>query len=476
LYLYFTSEFHRLNLIYVMKNRIFTFLLASIAGSGAYAQNIYTIAGGGSSGLGDGGPATAAELNAPYGVAVDAGGNVYLTDAFSCRIRRISSATSNISTIAGGASCSYNGTNMSALIANLFNPWDVALDASGNMYVVEYAGNMVRKIDASTGNISIVAGLAPSNNLPPSSFYGYNGDNIAANTAKLWYPTGVAIDAAGNIYISDMMNNRVRKVTASTGIIGTVVGTGGAGGTGGFSGDGNFAVFAQLKRPGGIALDGAGNLYIADTENNRIRKIDAVSGIITTVAGTGSLGFSGDGGLATQAQLRPTTIDVDAAGNIYFCDDQNSRLRKITAATGIITTIAGTGTNGYNGDNIPAATAQLSSPSGVCVDAAGNIYFSDYGNKRIRKIDKVTAIKDNPAGTNEFIVYPNPMGTVATLRFKQPQHQVKISLCDVLGKELRNDQFSGTEFMIEKGGLDAGVYFLLVASENGLASQKLIVE
>jgi sugar lactone lactonase YvrE len=459
-----------------MKNRIFIFLLVSIAGSGAYAQNIHTIAGGGSSGLGDGGLAVAAQLSFPYGVAVDAGSNVYLTDAFNCRVRKVSSGTSNISTIAGGNSCSYNGSNMAAASANLFNPWDVALDAAGNIYVAELAGNMVRKIEAATGNISIVAGLAPAPGFPPSSFYGYNGDNIAATTAKLWNPNGIAVDAAGNIYISDMLNNRIRKVTASTGMIGTVVGTGAAGGLGGFSGDGNFAVFAELKHPGGIALDGSGNLYIADTENNRIRKINAISGIISTIAGNGSAGFSGDGGLATQAQMKPSSIDVDAAGNIYFCDEQNSRLRKITAATGIITTIAGTGTNGYNGDNIPAVTAQLSGPGGVCVDAAGNIYIADSGNKRVRMIDKITAIKENLAGANEFTVYPNPIATVSTLRFKQTQHQIKISLCDVLGKELRNSQFSGTEFTIEKGSLNAGVYFLMVASENGLASQKLIVE
>jgi sugar lactone lactonase YvrE len=451
-----------------MKKRILI-LTAVFAGLGIYAQNIYTIAGGGISGLGDGGLAVAAQLNNPHGMAIDAAGNIYLADGNNYRVRKISTGVSTITTTAGTGNSSYNGSNMAATSANLTGPWDVAVDAAGNIYVAELSGNLVRKVDVTTGLISIIAGIAPTMG-PPNG--GYNGDGIPANTAKLYGPNGLALDAAGNLYISEYYNNRVRKVTASTGLISTVAGIGGVGG---YNGDGILATSAQLSEPFGIAFDAAGNFYIADRDNNRIRKVDASTGLISTVAGNGGMGFSGDGGQATLAQLRPNSIDVDAAGNVYFCDAQNCRVRKVTAATGIITTIAGTGSNGYNNDGIPAVTAQLANPSGVGVDAAGNIYISDAGNNRLRMIGTFTGIKDNNAEASGFSIYPNPLNSVSTLRFKQPQ-QAKISLYDITGRELRAINFSGTEMEIEKGNLIPGVYFLQVTSESGLVSQKLIVE
>jgi sugar lactone lactonase YvrE len=211
---------------------------------------------------------------------------------------------------------------------------------------------------------------------------GYTGDGGAATTAQLNNPTGVAFDAAGNMYIADPQNMRIRKVTPA-GIITTYAGNG----TGGYSGDGGAATAAELYKPWGVAVDAAGNLYIADELNSRIRKV-TVAGIITTIAGTGTAGYSGDGGQATAAQLHQSNgVAVDAFGNLYLADEGNQCIRKVNTA-GIISTIAGgIGTGGYSGDGGAATAAELHQPSGVAVDAAGNMYIADELNSRIRKVN-----------------------------------------------------------------------------------------
>ena len=212
----------------------------------------------------------------------------------------------------------------------------------------------------------------------------------------------MAVDASGNLYIADTGNNRIRKVSA-TGIITTVAGNGSAG----YSGDGGPATSAQLDGPEGVAVDGSGNLYIADTCNNRIRKVSA-TGIITTVAGNGSAGYSGDGGPATSAQLSlPAGVAVDGSGNLYIADSGNNRIRKVSA-TGIITTVAGNGSPGYSGDGGPATSAQLNQPAGVAVDASGNLYIADSSNNRIRKVS-ATGIITTVAG-NGFDGYSGDGG------------------------------------------------------------------
>jgi sugar lactone lactonase YvrE len=212
----------------------------------------------------------------------------------------------------------------------------------------------------------------------------YSGDGGSATSAELMNPTAVAVDAAGNLYIADSGNNVIRKVTAATGIITTFAGDG----TAGYSGDGSAATTAQLQLPRGLVIDTTGNLYIADYFNNSIRKVTASTGIITTVAGNGTPGYSGDGGPATSAELmNPTAVAVDGAGNLYIADEPNQVIRKVTAATGVITTIAGQGgTRGFSGDNGPAVDSILNDPFGVAVDSAGNLYIDDYDNQRIRKV------------------------------------------------------------------------------------------
>src|ERR1035437_1500010 len=216
------------------------------------------------------------------------------------------------------------------------------------------------------------------------SIQGYNGDAILADTAELSQPMGVAVDASGDIYIADYANVLIRKVTVSTGIITTIAGTGYYG----FSGDNGLAINAQVYGPEGIALDNSGNVYIADTWNNRIRKINSSTGIITTIAGDSIQGYNSDGILATAAELYwPAGVVVDDTGNVYIADTYNNRVRKINHTTGIISTIAGTGLQTYNGDSILATDANVT-PWGVAIDAGGNMFFADNGSARIRSEER----------------------------------------------------------------------------------------
>ena len=343
---------------------------------------ITTIAGGGGFGE-DGGPATQARLDLPYGVAVDSAGNLYIADTNNDRIRKVDSA-GTITTIAGTGEQGFGGDGGPATQARLNYPYGVAVDGAGNLYIADRYNNRIRRVDG-TGTITTIAGTEKR---------GFSGDGGPAIQAPLFLPTGVAVDGAGNLYIADQYNHRIRKVD-STGTITTIAGTGERR----FGGDGGPAIQAQLDEPTGVVVDGAGNLYIADLANHRIRKVDS-TGTITTIAGTGERGFGGDGGPATQARLNyPYGVAVDGAGNLYIADPYNHRIRKVDS-TGTITTIAGTGEQGFGGDGGPAIQAQLDAPSGVAVDEAGNLYIADWSNARIRKVDGTGTIT-TIAGTGE---------------------------------------------------------------------------
>jgi trimeric autotransporter adhesin len=331
---------------------------------------ITTVAGNGLPGFsGDGGAATSAQLNRPSGVAVDGAGNLYIADAINDDVRKVSPA-GTITTIPGDGMLGFSGDGGPATNAQLSSPQGVAVDGAGNVYIADLGNDRIRKVSPA-GIISTVAG---------NGVLGYSGDGGPAIAAQLWSPEGVAVDGASSLYIADFGSNRVREVSPA-GIITTVAGNG----TYSYSGDGGPATSAQLYSPGGVAVDGAGNLYIADTSNNRIRRVSP-AGIITTVAGNGTTGFSGDGGPATSAQLNePAGLAVDGAGNLYIADTDNFRIRKVSTA-GIITTIAGNGKPGYTGDGGPAASTGLSYPAGVALDGAGNLYIADTGNERTRKV------------------------------------------------------------------------------------------
>ena len=333
---------------------------------------IDTFAGTGALGdFGDGGPATEAAFNRPSGVAVGAGGALYVADGLNHRLRRIA-PDGTIETFAGTGASGYGGDGGPATQARLNWPNGVAVDTAGNVYVADYANNRIRRI-APDGTIGTFAGTGQ----PRSS-----GDGGPAAQAGLNWPAGVAVDALGNVYVAEYVGNRIRRIRTD-GTIETLAGTG----LGGHSGDGGPATEAQIDSPLSVAVDIAGNVYIADQDNHRVRRI-APDGTIDTVAGTGSDGYGGDGGPATQALLNhPAGVAVDAAGRVYVADAGNDRLRRFLPG-GIIETIAGAGGDGgFGGDGGPADLAQLDNPFGVAVDSSGNVYVADAGNQRIRVLE-----------------------------------------------------------------------------------------
>ena len=276
-----------------------------------------------------------------------------------------------IDTIAGTGTAGGGGDGGPAVLGQLREPRTLAVDASGNVYVADTYNHSIRKIDTA-GVITTVAGTGTP---------GYSGDGGPATAAMMETPHSVALDAAGNLYIADSPNQRIRKVDHA-GVITTVAGSGMTG----FSGDGGAATAAKLNHPKGIEIGADGLLYIADSLNHRIRRVDA-SGVITTVAGTGVAGFSGDGGPATAAKLnRPRNVVFDASGVLWIADDLNHRVRKVSAG-GLITTYAGTGVAGFSGDGGPATAAQFNQVRDIALDGAGNLYVADEMNSRIRRID-----------------------------------------------------------------------------------------
>ncbi len=337
---------------------------------------------------GDGGPATQASLGELGGVTVDPAGNVFVADSGNNMVLKISPASVLI-VVAGKGTSGFSGdggpATQASLFLALFQPSGVAVDAAGNLFIPEAYNHRIRKVSPG-GIITTVAGNGNE---------GFAGDGGPATSASLNFPVGVAVDAAGNLYIADWNNFRIRKVSPS-GVITTVAGNG----ISGFSGDGGPAASASLANPYGVAVDGAGNLYLPDGNNHRIRKVSP-GGVITTVAGNGIRGFSGDGGPATSASLaQPHGVAVDGAGSLYIADQGNNRIRKVSL-DGVITTVAGNGIPRFTGDGGSATSASLAFPYGVALDAAGNLYIADTANHRIRQLSP-SGIITTVAGNGSF--------------------------------------------------------------------------
>ncbi len=334
---------------------------------------ITTIAGtGGTVFSGDGGPATAATLIQPTGIAADASGNIYIADTGDVRIRKITVATGVITTIAGTGHVAEGGDGGSATKASFAQLGKLATDSTGNLFLTD--GDRVRRI-ATSGTISTVAGNGGA---------GLSGDGGLATLAMLNDPTGLALDGAGNLYIADTGNGRIRLVTASSGVISTVAGTS-------LNGDGGLAAGAVLSNPQAVAIDSSGNLFIAVT--NAVRKVAAGTGIITTYAGGGT--STQDGVSALTAKLAPLSLVFDSAGNLVV--GEAGLIRKIDTG-GVITTIAGTGATGFAGDGGAATAAKVGYVSALAVDSSGGIVFVDSGNKRVRRIDTATGLINTVAG------------------------------------------------------------------------------
>jgi len=331
-----------------------------------------TVAGTGVAGFtDDGAEAATSALDTPRGLVALADGRVAFAEAGSHRVRVLDDGV--LATVAGDGIALFGGDGGPAVDATLFQVKSAAIDADGNLYVPDAGNNRIRRIDAASGEITTIAGTGATTPL------GDGGPAIAAGMAN---PSDVVVDADGNVIFSDTDGDRVRRIDAS-GTISTIAGTGAPG----YTGDGGQADVAQLNHPTGLELDVDGNLYIADFRNHVIRRV-APDGTITTVAGNGIAGAAGDDGAATAASLTtPTDLEIDAEGNLIIADFGNHRVRRVVAATGIITTIAGSGLAGSSGDGGLATLARLRLPSDVAFDAAGNLLIADFGNHRVRRVD-----------------------------------------------------------------------------------------
>jgi hypothetical protein len=367
-------------------------LLAGVA-MAASSNIIVTYAGNGQSGFsGDGGSSTAARLNQPTDVYLDNAANIFVADTQNNRVRKVN-ASQVITTVAGSGQQGFSGDNGPATSAKFNTPTSVWVTSSGVLYIADTGNNRIRKV--MNGVVTTVGGNGQS---------GYSGDGGPATSAKLKSPTSIVVDSTGNLYFSDTGNNVVRKIS-STGTITTFAGSMYSGGSRDgdrsckFSGNGGSATSAKLCAPTGLGIS-ASTIYISDSGNNQVRKV--TGGIITAFAGTGSGGFSGDNGQATAARLRtPIGVADDPLGNVYIVDSGNKRVRQVTTS-GVISTFAGTGQAGYSGDGGPAELAKINPVGGITTDAS-NVFFADTNNNRVRRIHKdgpPPALPEAPFGQN----------------------------------------------------------------------------
>ncbi len=426
---------------------VFSFFLVFISHF-VYAQVITTIVGNGGSGYtGDFGPATNAKLNFPRYICQNISGELLISDFYNNAIRKVNAA-GIISTIAGNGMPGYSGDGGQATDAKISGPLGIACDNNGNIYFSEFSNHIIRRIN-SAGIISTFAGKGTA---------GYSGDGGQATNAEMYSPYGIAIDKSTNIYFVDNNNYRVRKITPS-GIISTIAGTG----VPGYSGDGGQATSAKINYFGGIAINNTTkDIYIADYTSHRIRKINT-SGIISTFAGDGSIGNSGDGGQATSARLNgPDGVYVDIDGNVYVIDSYANVVRKVNLS-GVIITIAGNGTVGYSGDGGPATNAQLSNPGDMFVNASGNVLIAESDNNVIRKITyNNTGIREVISTKNVVSIYPNPVKDYVTIEATSNFIFKEMTITNALGEVVFQQKGNQNKAVANTIKYSSGVYFVKI--------------
>ncbi len=451
-----------------MRALIFTTLLFSLCFD-LNAQVITTWAGTGQSGnTGDGGPATSAKISYPVGGVFDKYGNYYLTTgATGNTIRKIDTA-GIITTIAGTTGIGgFSGDGGLAVNAKLKDPQGVTVDTNGNVYIADATNHRIRKVDVSTGIITTVAGNGTAGN---------SGDGGLAINASIDNPLDVCTDRFGNLYIADANSNRVRKVDVS-GIITTFAGNG----TYVYGGDGGLADTSSIGSARGICSDDTGNIYIASAQA-RLFKVN-LSGIITTVAGTGVGANSGDGGPAVNAEVIPCKVAWSTSGDIFIDDISNIRIRRVDVQ-GIITTVTGNGIAAYSGDGGPANLAQVKYPSGVCTDKCGNLYIADGHDFRIRKVtydstcsysspvdttDTTTSIHNITAGT--LSIFPNPATDQLTITGGSGAEQ--LTIINAIAQLITQQNCTGRKTTINISTLSPGLYYLIIKDPTTAQTERL---
>ncbi len=437
-----------------MSKKYILLIALTLHGFSVIAQIITTIAGGGIGGgidgLGDGLTADNAKFGNFCGIAFDSHNNLFIADKDNNIVRKIDAISNVITVYAGTGVAGFNGDSSLATLAQLNDPGWLVFDTNDNLYISDRGNNRIRTVDA-TGIMSTFAG----NGIPT-----FSGDSGQAINASLNGPEGICMDSFGNLYIVDGANPRIRKVD-NNGIISTIAGNG----TSGYSGDGGVATDAEMSGIYGICNDNYQNIYIADFTDNRIRKVNIGTGIISTVAGNGNPGFFGDSLNANISELHsPFSVTSDFIGNIFIADYSNNRVREIFKTNNNIYSIAGVGLAGFSGDGGLADTAKLNRPAGVVFDHCGNLYIADNQNKRVRKVSfnpecwpEAVPTTNSPTAIS---IYPNPASTTLTITGIISQVQI----INMLGQAVYSHQYSSntTKTTIDIAALPTGVYFVKV--------------
>lgn len=435
-------------------------LIVLMFSSQVAGQVIVTVAGTGMGGYsGDGGPATNAKMEEPTAIAFDKEGNLYFSDGSISRIRKVTPA-GIITSVAGNGSSGYCCDGFPATLAQINGGGGIAVDKWNNIYYSDGGDHRVRKITPD-GIIRTIAGTGVA---------GYNGDGMPATDAQLKIPENIAVDDTGNVYIGDRGNIRIRKINTA-GIITTIAGTGAVG----LAPDGAKADTSEINGTSCLFVDSAGNVFFSD--NNRIRKITSGNGLLSTLAGNGITGYSGDGGPATSASISTSKFTVDSIGNLYLSDGAPERIRKVSTA-GIITTVAGTGGAGLENDGAPVLLARLHTPYGIAFSPAGELHFADKSSARIRKITPTwDAASDMRVSESELELFPNPAWGNVMVVVKGVVAEVPVIITDAKGTVVSEQQVRGnTRTRIDLSNFPAGIYTVRVITAEKTITKELLIK